>query len=98
MLAARLGADAGVLVIDVRGPDEFVGPLGHIAVAQNLPMSELATHLANLSHGNRPVVVVCKTDRRSSLAAGQLRDAGMADVSVLRGGTEEWRKLGLPVS
>ncbi|MBV8589215.1 MAG: rhodanese-like domain-containing protein, partial [Acetobacteraceae bacterium] len=49
-----------------------------------------------LAHENRPVVVVCKTDRRSSLAAQQLQEAGMSNVSVLRGGMEQWRELGLP--
>jgi len=43
-------------------------------------------------------VVVCKTDRRSSIAADQLRKAGVADVSVLRGGMESWQELGLPDS
>jgi 3-mercaptopyruvate sulfurtransferase SseA len=29
-------------------------------------------------------------------AARQLQEAGMSDVSVLRGGMEQWRVLGLP--
>ena len=95
-LAARLGRD--VLVVDVRGPDEFTGPLGHIATAVNLPIGELAAHLPDLLGDRRPIVVVCKTDRRSSLAARQLQEAGATGVSVLRGGMEEWRKMGLPVS
>jgi rhodanese-related sulfurtransferase len=98
MLSVRLKRTADVLVIDVRGPDEFVGPLGHIGAAINMPIGELAAHLPDLSRSDRPVVVVCKTDRRSSLAARQLQDAGVTDVSVLRGGMEQWRKLGLPVS
>jgi rhodanese-related sulfurtransferase len=95
-LAGCLEQDAAPLVLDVRGPDEFTGPLGHISRAKNLPLAELTAHLPELMRENRPVVVVCKTDRRSSLAALQLREAGMAQVSVLRGGMERWRTLGLP--
>jgi rhodanese-related sulfurtransferase len=98
MLASRLERDAGLLVIDVRGPDEFAGPLSHIREATNLPLSELPQHLVRLARENRAVVLVCKTDRRSSIAAQQLRDAGVSDVSVLRGGMEQWRELRLPVA
>jgi rhodanese-related sulfurtransferase len=97
-LAARLGRDAALLIIDVRGPDEFTGCLGHIRGATNIPLNELPAHLPDLVRENRPVVVVCKTDRRSSMAAQQLQKAGMSDVSVLRGGMEQWRVLGLPAS
>ena len=97
-LAARIERDAALLVLDVRGPDEFSGPLGDIREAENLPLNELPTQLSDLVRDSRPVVVVCKTDRRSSMAAQQLQQAGMADVSVLRGGMERWRTLGLPAS
>jgi rhodanese-related sulfurtransferase len=94
----RLERDAALVVLDVRGPDEFSGPLGHIREARNMPLDELSAHLPDLVRDNRPVVVVCKTDRRSLTAAQQLQQAGMADVSVLRGGMERWRVLGLPAN
>ena len=97
-LAERREQDAALLILDVRGPDEFTGPLGHIAGATNLPLNDLSERLPELVRKDRPVVVVCKTDRRSSIAADQLRKAGVADVSVLRGGMESWRELGLPDS
>jgi rhodanese-related sulfurtransferase len=97
-LAARLEQRAAPLILDVRGPDEFTGPLGHIREATNMPLIELPTHLPTLVRENRPVVVVCKTDRRSSTAAQQLQQAGLSDVSVLRGGMEQWRVLGLPAN
>ena len=97
-LANRLDSDATLVVLDVRGPDEFTGPLGHIREAKNMPLNELAAHLPDLVRDNRPVVVVCKTDRRSSMAAQQLQQAGMADVAVLRGGMERWRVLGFPAN
>jgi rhodanese-related sulfurtransferase len=44
----------------------------------------------------QPIVVVCKIDRRSARAAGELLAAGYQEVAVLRGGTdgginEGWR-------
>jgi rhodanese-related sulfurtransferase len=97
-LAKLVSIDTAVLVLDVRGPDEFTGPLGHITGAVNLPLNELPGHLIQLVDDSRPIVVVCKTDRRSSMAAARLREAGSSNVSVLRGGMEQWRALGLPVA
>jgi rhodanese-related sulfurtransferase len=94
-LAAVLATGPVPLVVDVRGADEFVGPLGHIAGAVNVPLPELGGRLAELTARGGPMVMVCKTDRRSSAAAEQLRGAGASDVMVLRGGMEQWRALGL---
>src|ERR1700730_16301285 len=97
-LAMRLERKDPPLILDVRGPDEFTGPLGHIREALNMPLIELPAHLPALVRENRPVVVVCKTDRRSSMAAQQLQEAGLSDVSVLRGGMEQWQMLGVPAN
>src|SRR5262252_8085564 len=92
------GAGPGVALIDVRGADEFTGPLGHIADAANLPVGELPKRLAEINAlKDRPVILVCRTDKRSATAAALLRDAGFRDVGVLRGGMEQWHQKGLPV-
>jgi len=83
-------------VIDVRGPDEFTGPLGHIADASNMPVGELSKRLV-AALKDRPVVLVCRTDTRSATAAMLLGDAGFRDVGVLRGGMEQWNQKGLPI-
>jgi rhodanese-related sulfurtransferase len=44
----------------------------------------------------RPVIVVCRTGRRSAIAAGKLRDAGL-DARNLTGGMTAWAQAGLPV-
>ena len=95
-LAARLAAGPAPVVLDVRGPEEFTGPLGHITGARNLPLDTLAVELPGLLALDGPIVAVCKTDRRSAAAARLLRDAGVSEVSVLRGGMEGWNALGLP--
>jgi rhodanese-related sulfurtransferase len=88
-------ADDPPLVLDVRGPDEFDGPLGHIDGARNVPLRELAVHQGEIAAGDRPIVCVCLTDKRSTAAAAQLEAAGVGEVSVLRGGMKAWREAGL---
>jgi rhodanese-related sulfurtransferase len=83
----------------VRGSDEFDGPLGHIASARNIPIAELDSRIAELAGlQQKPIVLVCRTDKRSASAARTLRAAGFTRIAVLRGGMEEWNAVGLPVA
>ena len=41
---------------------------------------------------DRPITLVCRTDKRSASAAAILREAGFRDVRVLRGGMEQWQQ------
>jgi len=98
-LAARLGGTDDTTVIDVRGPDEFAGALGHIRNARNVPLGDLPARLADLkSLAGKPIVLVCHTDKRSASATGLLAEAGFGDVRVLRGGMVRWNEAGLPVA
>lgn len=97
-LADRLGRPPKPVVVDVRGPEEFTGPLGHVANALNLPMGEIAQRMTEIgAFKHRPVVLVCRTDRRSASSAELLRRAGFRDVHVLRGGMERWNALGFAI-
>jgi rhodanese-related sulfurtransferase len=91
------GRLADVVLIDVRGPDEFNAPPGHLPGAINIPLPEMPDRTAEVAAHARPVVLVCKTDRRSAAAAGTLLAAGLPDVAVLRGGTDGWHRRGLPL-
>jgi len=98
-LLSHLNGPEAYAVIDVRGEDEFEGPLGHITGARNLPLPELQAHIKELSALARtPIVLVCKTDKRSARAAAELEAAGLRDVFVLRGGMVHWNETGLPLS
>lgn len=84
-----------LIVVDVRGPQEFTGPLGHIAGARNVPLTELRDKIEELAPARMwPVVVVCKTEKRSMQAAEVLRSAGFRDILILRGGMEQWNRDG----
>lgn len=98
-LKRRLDRGEAVTVVDVRGPDEFAGPLGHIASARNIPVAEVQSRLAELAGLEKePIVLVCRTDKRSATAAQTLRAVGFTQVNVLRRGMEQWNETGLPVA
>jgi rhodanese-related sulfurtransferase len=90
-LRRAIGREDRPMVIDVRGPDEFDGPLGHIDGAVNIPLPDLAEHTTGLADAGSAIVVVCLTDKRSAAAAVQLAEAGIRGVTVLRGGMKAWR-------
>jgi rhodanese-related sulfurtransferase len=96
-LAARLTCET-LVIIDVRGPDEFDGPLGHIEGAVNVPVDTILAGKAGLAElGPHDIVLVCRTDKRSARAAAYLESSGRTGVLVLRGGMESWNAVGMPV-
>jgi len=97
-LKRRLDTGNGILVLDVRTAADFTGEQGHLAVARNLPLEELADRLDELG-GNpeQSIAIVCRTDRRSARAAALLARRGFADVHVVRGGMTAWLEHGWPV-
>ncbi len=90
-LARLLDGHSPPLVIDVRGTGEFSGPLGHIDGAENIPLDQIAGRTEDMLSEQRPLVLVCHTDRRSAIAAEHLRRAGALNIAVLRGGMVAWR-------
>jgi uncharacterized membrane protein YdjX (TVP38/TMEM64 family)/rhodanese-related sulfurtransferase len=95
----RLQAGAGLLVLDVRRAEEFTGEQGHIEGAMNVPLEELPQRLGELmAYRERPLAIVCRTDRRSAKAVRLLARAGFADVHAVRGGMTRWLDAGLPVT
>jgi glyoxylase-like metal-dependent hydrolase (beta-lactamase superfamily II)/rhodanese-related sulfurtransferase len=84
-----------VRVLDVRSAAEFDGELGHIDGAQLIPLDELRARVAEVK-GDKPVVVVCQTGKRSGMGTAILAKAGLARVANLAGGMVGWRGLGLP--
>lgn len=90
-LRERLADGDDLAVLDVRSAEEFEGELGHIQGARNVPVNELTGRLPELADWTeRPVAVICRTDRRSAKAARILSQHGFSDVRVVRGGMEAW--------
>ncbi|MBL8384086.1 MAG: MBL fold metallo-hydrolase [Burkholderiales bacterium] len=84
-------------IIDVREPEEYAGPLGHIAGSRLIPLPQLETRCSEIDPA-RPVIVVCRSGSRSAQACVLLAKAGMARVANLAGGMLRWRAEGYAVS
>jgi len=79
------------LVVDVRTAMEF--KRSHFEGAQNIPLSEIQARIAELGPKNRPVVVYCRSGRRSAIAKTMLENAGFPLV-LNGGGLNQMLKLG----
>lgn len=98
-LKLQLDAGEDVLVLDVRGANEFNDSGGHIPGAQNMPLEELPNRLTGLEdRKQRAIRLICRTDRRSAQAARMLADAGFTDASPVSGGMTAWHSKGWPIN
>jgi rhodanese-related sulfurtransferase len=92
-----LRAPAAARIIDIREPDELVGGLGHIDGVEVMPFSALAP-TAERWDPEEPVILICRTGRRSARAVSQLEALGLRNLASMTGGMLRWSELGLPVS
>jgi uncharacterized membrane protein YdjX (TVP38/TMEM64 family)/rhodanese-related sulfurtransferase len=98
-LKKKLDAGEDLFVLDVRGAQDFSGEQGHIAGAHNIPMEELPKRVTELeTYRKLPIAIVCRTDKRSAVAAQLLAARGFAKVRVTRGGMTDWKRSGFPVT
>lgn len=94
-LERRLFAEAPPNVLDVRTPDEWA--TGHIEGAWHVPLNQLEARYAEVPDG-APLVVVCRSGYRSSIAGSLLRRLvpSLPAVSDLAGGMQAWNAAGKP--
>lgn len=96
-LVQRQAAGEKVLVVDVRSRAEFSA--GHVPGAINLPHDSLTGSEPVLKGWKqRPVVVYCRSGRRSALAAGILERQGFTQIEYLGGDMPGWEQQGRPVA
>ena len=86
---------SGARVIDVREPIEFAGELCHIPGAELLPWAQLPARAVHWER-DQPIVLVCRSGRRSAQGAELLVRLGFKHVINLRGGMQAYRGVGLP--
>jgi phage shock protein E len=74
------------LLLDVRTTEEFAE--GHILGAILMPYDEIVAKFKE-SDKNRPIIVYCRSGRRSAIAVQTLKSMGYRDVSDF-GGISNW--------
>jgi rhodanese-related sulfurtransferase len=90
---ARATADARVLLLDVREPNEW--NLGHDPGAMSMARGLIETNFEGaMGDRDRPIIVYCAAGNRSALAADVLQQMGYTDVSSLIGGFRGWVDAG----
>ncbi len=89
------GDEGKLLVVDVREPREFES--GHIPRASLLPLRLVSRRGQELPKDQK-VVLVCRSGRRSRLAAYILQDMGYTQIYNLMGGMLAWDAAGYPVA
>ena len=85
---------ASVHILDVRSEDEIAEENNSITGALVIPLDKLRDQLDDVP-ADKPVVVLCRSGRRSALAVGILQNAGMKKVANIAGGILRWKDEGL---
>ena len=85
----------GACLVDVRDPDEHALGVPRGAIA--LPRPALEADPASVGAGERDLLLICGSGRRSMLAAQALAAQGHGRLYSVAGGFAAWRAAGLPV-
>ena len=68
----------GAVIIDVRTAQEF--RMNKIDGSINIPIDQVTHKLGKIKKYKKPIVLCCASGSRSSVAANQLRNAGLNNV------------------
>ena len=95
--ATWLAATPAAQILDVRTKEEFA--TGHLAKAVLIPWTDkdFATRAAKELDPGKPLLVYCRSGRRSAEAAAALVKLGFTDVRNVEGGILAWEKAKLPI-
>jgi rhodanese-related sulfurtransferase len=85
--------DEGAQLIDVRTDHEWEA--GRIAGAEHIELGLIGERIGEIDR-ERPVLIYCRGDNRSDMAAAALAGEGY-DARVLAGGIEAWVQSGRPL-
>lgn len=86
--------DPNIQIVDCREQDEW--DAAHVDGVILMPLDSIGQRLAELDQ-NRPLIIVCRSGRRSLIAARQLAAIGFVDVKSMNGGLLAWAEQGHPL-
>jgi rhodanese-related sulfurtransferase len=84
-----------VFILDLREPEEFQGPKGHLHDALNIPLARLPYRLLEIrSFRGETFLVYCDSAPCSSTGMKILSDSGFQDAMLIDGGIDGWIRSG----
>ena len=84
------------IILDVRTPNEVAQGIIKNAVKIDFYDKNFQAELDKLDK-SKPVLIYCRSGRRSGIAMSTLRDLGFSEVYNLQGGIIEWSEAGLDI-
>jgi rhodanese-related sulfurtransferase len=97
-MATRLmNNHSDALILDIRTAADYKS--GHIKGAKNIPLSDFATSVEDLTGDkSKPVLVYCNSGNTVTRAIKLLKKAGFETVNNLEGGIAAWKEANMPLS
>ncbi len=93
-LFEKIKKDKNLVILDVRTEGEVSGQLKMIDGAINIPIQELQERFSELNkYKNKEILVICRTQNRSSASSEFLNSKGFKTKFVTGGMVEYYRKL-----
>jgi rhodanese-related sulfurtransferase len=94
---AWLAKHPGARIVDVRTPEEFA--TGHLKGAQLIDWKadDFEARVKAALDPAKPVLLICRSGRRSTEAAKLMEKLGFTTLAELHGGMLAWVKAGLPI-
>ena len=88
--AVDLIKNKNAVIIDVRTPEEFAE--SHLPEANNFPVDTLSQNIETIKklQRDKPLLVYCRSGKRSARATEILQNLGVNSVHNLKGGIKAW--------
>ena len=95
--AVDLINNKNALIIDVRTPEEFAE--SHLPEANNFPVDTLSQNIETIKklQRDKPLLVYCRSGKRSARAAEKLKNLGVNSLYNLKGGIKAWSDANNPL-
>lgn len=95
--AVDLIKNKNAVIIDVRTPEEFAE--SHLPEANNFPVDTLSQNIETIKklQRDKPLLVYCRSGKRSARAAEKLKNLGVNSLYNLKGGIKAWSDANNPL-
>lgn len=89
-LRKMIANEKDMFILDVRNPEELVSGPAPLKNTVNIPLPEIPNRFNELPR-DKDIVIVCRTGRRSAIAADSLIQQGFTRIYNLQGGMTAYR-------